>query len=66
MRLARICLAMAFLMTSVIAQEKPSDGPNDEKAKKTYEKVIEDLHIRNTNFAAGTTSRLPGCRTIPE
>jgi thiol-disulfide isomerase/thioredoxin len=50
MRFACISLAVAFLLTPALAQEK-SEGPTDEKARKTYEKALKSLHDRNRESA---------------
>ena len=54
MRIVCLCLALAFSLMTVFAQEKPqqkTDGPTDEKARKTYEKALQSLHERRTEFA---------------
>jgi thiol-disulfide isomerase/thioredoxin len=50
MRFARVCLALMFVLLPVLAQEK-TDGPTDEKARKTYEKAQKSLHEHRTEFA---------------
>jgi peroxiredoxin len=51
MPMACMCLALVCMLVPAIAQEKATDGPSDEKAKKTYDKGMEELHNRNPNFA---------------
>jgi peroxiredoxin len=46
MRFACISLTLAFLLTPALAQEK-SEGPADEKARKTYEKALKSLRERD-------------------
>ena len=46
MRFACLSLAVAFLLTPALAQEK-SEGPADERARKTYEKALKSLHERD-------------------
>ena len=50
MRLARVSLALMFILPPALAQEK-TDGPTDEKARKTYEKAQKSLHEHRTEFA---------------
>jgi thiol-disulfide isomerase/thioredoxin len=50
MRFVRLTLALLFVLPSVLAQEK-TDGPTDEKARKTYEKAQKSLHEHKTEFA---------------
>jgi thiol-disulfide isomerase/thioredoxin len=50
MRFVHISLALLFVLIPVLAQEK-SDGPTDEKARKTYEKAQKSLHEHKTEFA---------------
>jgi thiol-disulfide isomerase/thioredoxin len=50
MRFARVGLAVTFALTPVLAQEK-TDGPTDEKARKTYEKAQKSLHEHKAEFA---------------
>jgi peroxiredoxin len=52
MRLALIVLAMAFVSTPALAQEK-ADGPADEKAQKTYKEASQFLHERRADLALG-------------
>jgi thiol-disulfide isomerase/thioredoxin len=50
MRFVRVGLAVMFVLTPVLAQEK-TDGPTDEKARKTYEKAQKSLHEHKAEFA---------------
>src|SRR6266852_2860900 len=50
MRIVRLSLALLFVLPPVLAQEK-TDGPSDEKARKTYEKAQKSLHEHKTEFA---------------
>jgi peroxiredoxin len=50
MRLTRIILALACCLHPALAQEK-TDGPTDEKARKTYEKALKSLQERNRDSA---------------
>src|SRR5882762_2236693 len=50
MRFLRITLALLFVLPPVMAQEK-TDGPTDEKARKTYENALKSLHERKTEWA---------------
>src|SRR6266481_728699 len=50
MRIVRLSLALLFVLPAVFAQEK-TDGPTDEKARKTYEKAQKSLHEHKTEFA---------------
>ena len=50
MRFTCIIVALAFLLTSVMAQEKPGE-PTDEKARKTYEKALKSLQEHNKESA---------------
>ncbi len=50
MRIVRLSLALLFVLPAVLAQEK-TDGPTDEKARKTYEKGQKSLHEHKTEFA---------------
>jgi len=50
MRFVRVGLAVMFVLAPVLAQEK-TDGPADEKARKTYEKAQKSLHEHKTDFA---------------
>ena len=50
MRIVRLSLALLFVLPPVLAQEK-TDGPTDEKARKTYEKALKSLHEHKTEFA---------------
>jgi thiol-disulfide isomerase/thioredoxin len=50
MRIVRLSLALLFVLPPVLAQEK-TDGPTDEKARKTYEKAQKSLHEHKTEFA---------------
>jgi thiol-disulfide isomerase/thioredoxin len=50
MRFVRISLVLMFALPPVFAQEK-SDGPTDEKARKTYEKAQKSLHEHKAEFA---------------
>jgi peroxiredoxin/predicted negative regulator of RcsB-dependent stress response len=50
MRFTCVILALACYLTPVLAQEK-TDGPTDEKARKTYEKALKSLHERNKESA---------------
>ena len=61
MRLLRVCAAVMFLFSPVLAQEN-SDGPADEKAQKTYKEALQLLREREPQFALGS-SRRPTNRT---
>jgi thiol-disulfide isomerase/thioredoxin len=50
MRFLRITLALLFVLPPVMAQEK-TDGPTDEKARKTYESALKSLHERKREWA---------------
>ena len=50
MRIVRLSLALLFVLPPVLAQER-TDGPTDEKARKTYEKAQKSLHEHKTEFA---------------
>jgi len=50
MRFLRITLALLFVLPPVMAQEK-TDGPTDEKARKTYENALKSLHERKREWA---------------
>jgi thiol-disulfide isomerase/thioredoxin len=50
MRFHRITLALLFVLAPVMAQEK-TDGPTDEKARKTYENALKSLHERKKEWA---------------
>jgi hypothetical protein len=50
MRFSRIGVAMMFVPTSVLAQERP-DGPTDEKAQKAYKGALQLLHDRQPEWA---------------
>lgn len=50
MRFLRITLALVFVLPPVMAQEK-TDGPTDEKARKTYENALKSLHERKREWA---------------
>src|SRR5216684_5163870 len=50
MRFVRVGLAVMFVLAPVWAQEK-TDGPADEKARKTYEKAQKSLREHKTDFA---------------
>ena len=50
MRFVRLSLALMFVLPPVLAQEKP-DGPDDEKARKTYERALKSLHEHKAEFA---------------
>jgi len=65
MRFACIILALACYLTPVSAQEK-TDGPTDEKARKTYEKALKSLHERNKESALDASeSRQAGWWALP-
>jgi thiol-disulfide isomerase/thioredoxin len=51
MRLALITLVMIFSFSPASAQDKPSDGPTNEKAQKTYKNAQELLHEHMTAAA---------------
>ena len=53
MRLLRVCAAVMFLFSPVLAQEN-SGGPTDEKAQKTYQEALQLLHQREPLFALGS------------
>ena len=44
------CLALLFFATNVVSQNK-SDGPTDEKAKKTYSRALEEIKEHKAEFA---------------
>jgi peroxiredoxin len=48
--LVHICLAVAFVLTPVLAQVI-TDGPANEKAQKTYKEAFQLLHERRTEWA---------------
>jgi thiol-disulfide isomerase/thioredoxin len=50
MRFAGVSMALVFVLAPAVAQEK-TDGPTDEKARKTYEKAQKSLHDRNKEWA---------------
>jgi len=50
MRFLHLTLMMVCLLMPVAAQEK-SDGPSDEKARKTYQNALKSLHERKTEWA---------------
>jgi thiol-disulfide isomerase/thioredoxin len=50
MRFVRLTLALMFILPPVLAQEK-TEGPTDEKARKTYEKALKSLHEHKAEFA---------------
>src|SRR5229473_1067184 len=50
MRFLRITLALVFVLPPVVAQEK-TDGPTDEKARKTYENALKSLHEHKMEWA---------------
>jgi thiol-disulfide isomerase/thioredoxin len=50
MRFLRITLALVFVLPPVVAQEK-TDGPTDEKARKTYENALKSLHEHKREWA---------------
>ncbi len=50
MRFARISLALLCALTPALAQEK-TDGPADEKARKTFENAQKSLRERRKDFA---------------
>jgi thiol-disulfide isomerase/thioredoxin len=53
MRLLQLCLLVMFALSPVLAQES-SDGPTDEKARKTYKEALQLLHEREPLFALGS------------
>ena len=50
MRTVWISLALIFVLAPVLAQEK-TEGPTDEKAKKTYKEALQYLHERRAESA---------------
>jgi thiol-disulfide isomerase/thioredoxin len=46
MRFIRVILASACFLVTALAQER-TEGPTDEKARKTYEKALKSLHERD-------------------
>ena len=50
MRFLHLTLMMVCFLMPVSAQEK-SDGPTDEKARKTYQNALKSLHERKTEWA---------------
>jgi len=51
MTLARVGLALACLILPLLAQEKPDEGPTNEKAQKTYQEGLEWLRQRRVSLA---------------
>jgi outer membrane protein assembly factor BamD (BamD/ComL family) len=51
MRIPQIVLALLWLITAVMGQEKKAEGPTNEKAQKTYKEGFEYLHHGMTNAA---------------
>jgi thiol-disulfide isomerase/thioredoxin len=51
MRFALIVLALTFSLVPAFAQDKPADGPTNEKAQKTYKNAQELLHGRMPSAA---------------
>jgi peroxiredoxin len=51
MRIACICAVIACMLAPAFAQEKTTEGPSDEKAKKTYEQAEQDVKDRKTEWA---------------
>ena len=50
MRPSLICLALTILVGPAFSQDKV-DGPTDKKARKSYEKGLEDIRAHKTDFA---------------
>ncbi|HWZ96212.1 MAG TPA: TlpA disulfide reductase family protein [Candidatus Dormibacteraeota bacterium] len=50
MRPSLICLVLTIFVCPVLAQDK-TDGPTDEKAKKTYERALEEVKEHKAEFA---------------
>jgi len=51
MRIPQIALALLWLITAVMGQEKKAEGPTNEKAQKTYKEGFEYLHRGMINAA---------------
>ena len=51
MRRARIALLLACTLTPLLAQEKPEDGPANEKAQRTYLEALDHVHKRMIDAA---------------
>jgi tetratricopeptide (TPR) repeat protein len=50
MRLPRILLIFSLAVAPVLAQDQ-SEGPQSEKAQKSYKEALEDVHKHRTDFA---------------
>src|SRR5882762_1755561 len=66
MRFLRITLALLFVLPPVMAQEK-TDGPTDEKVRKTYESALKSLARAQEGMGSGRLqeSRQAGRRALP-
>ena len=51
MRYVAIALVLAFVAASLQAQERPNEGPTNEKAQKSYREAEDYLHRRIKNAA---------------
>lgn len=51
MRYAGMVLVLACIVAPLLAQEKTDEGPTNEKAQKTYQQGLDDLHNRMTDAA---------------
>lgn len=52
MRLNRLCVWLSLALCLPLgAADTPSDGPKDDKAQKTYQQAMDDLHQHKKSFA---------------
>ena len=51
MRVPTAALSAAAILVTVASAQTKSDGPTDQKAQKTYQQALEELHDRNPQFA---------------
>jgi len=52
MRLNRLCVWLSLALCLPLgAADAPSDGPKDDKAQKTYQQALDDLHHHKKSFA---------------